>query len=218
MRTIDRARSAPMTMLKALSRRRPWRTCWAAAPNASHMKQLGTAASRKRPPREAACKAGLPASTLRKVDAALALTSHDFGLTHWKTRAPRYPTGCFAGVASMRREDVAIFHDSQSRTAAPPQLRALSSRGYSRTRLPRPSGTRNIMRPMPVATPKRQGSPPRTPECAPAAGSMMLLGPGVTAATTAKRRKAAICSVVIPDLHALGRPLGGSFMDAADAS
>jgi hypothetical protein len=33
-------------------------------------------------PREAACTIGLPAPALRKVPAALAVTSHDFGLTH----------------------------------------------------------------------------------------------------------------------------------------
>src|SRR5881628_21595 len=97
----------------------------------------------------------------------------------------------------MRLPDVAIFHDSQSRNAAPPQWSALSTRGRSSTRLPSPSGTTNIMAPMPVATPNRQGRPLRTPACAPAAVSMMLLGPGVTAATTAKRRNATICSVVV---------------------
>ena len=53
------------------------------------------------------------------------------------------------------------------------------------------------MSPMPVATPKRHGSPFRTPAFAPAAVSMMLLGPGVMAATTAKRRNATICSLVV---------------------
>src|SRR5204863_2518434 len=97
----------------------------------------------------------------------------------------------------MPLPDVAIFHDSQSRNAAPPQWSALRTRGCSRTRLPSPSGTTNIMTPMPVVTPSRQGRPLRTPACAPAAVSMMLLGPGVTAATTAKRRNATICSVVV---------------------
>src|SRR5256886_13435425 len=108
----------------------------------------------------------------------------------------------------MRLEDVAIFHDSQSRTAAPPQLSALSSRGCLRTRLPSPSGMRNIMRPMPVVTPSRQGNPFKTPACAPAAVSMMLLGPGVTAATTANRRNAMICSVVVHCLHEARGRLG----------
>src|SRR5881397_359881 len=114
----------------------------------------------------------------------------------------------------MRLEDVAILHDSQSKNAAPPQLSVLSSRGCLRTRLPRPSGTRNIMRPMPVVTPNRQGRPFRTPAWAPAAVSMMLLGPGVTAATTAKRRKAVTCSVVVRYLHELAGPLGASVKDA----
>ena len=82
MRAIDRARIAPMTMLNILSLRLLWRTCWTVAPNASHKKQLGNAARKKSPPREADCTMGLPASALRNVPAALALTSHDFGLTH----------------------------------------------------------------------------------------------------------------------------------------
>ena len=53
------------------------------------------------------------------------------------------------------------------------------------------------MSPMPVATPKRHGSPRRSPAFAPAAVTMTLLGPGVTAATTAKRRNARSCSVVV---------------------
>src|SRR5215471_18495876 len=100
---------------------------------------------------------------------------------------------------------VVICHESQSRKAAPHQLRALSTRGCARTRLPNPNGTRNIMRPMLVVTPKRHGSPLRMPACAPAVVSMTLLGPGVTAATTAKRRKATTCSVVILYLHRIGR-------------
>jgi len=53
------------------------------------------------------------------------------------------------------------------------------------------------MSPIPVVTPSRHGIPLRTPACAPAAVSMMLLGPGVTAATTAKRRNATTRSVVV---------------------
>src|SRR5262245_25772280 len=82
MRPIESARSAPMTILKILSRRRSRRTCWMAAPNASQRKQAGNEARMKRPPREAACAIGWPASPLRKAPAALALTSQDFGLTH----------------------------------------------------------------------------------------------------------------------------------------
>jgi hypothetical protein len=87
-------------------------------------------------------------------------------------------------------DDVAIFHESQSRTAAPLQWSARSTPGRPTTRLPSPSGTRNIMTPMPVVTPSRHGRPRRIPTCAPVAVSMMLLGPGVTAATTAKTRNA----------------------------
>jgi len=57
------------------------------APNASHTKQLGNDARTKSAPRETDCTMGLPASALRKVPAALALTSHDFGLTHWSKEA-----------------------------------------------------------------------------------------------------------------------------------
>src|SRR5919106_6850338 len=115
----------------------------------------------------------------------------------------------------MPLPDAAIFHDSHSRNAAPPQWSALRTRGCSRTRLPSPSGTTNIMTPMPVVTPSRQGRPPRTPACAPAAVSMMLLGPGVTAATTAKRRNATICSVVVHSPPRIGRPPGASREDAS---
>jgi hypothetical protein len=45
---------------------------------------------------------------------------------------------------------------------------------------------------MPVDTPKRQGRPLTIPAFAPAVVSMTLLGPGVTAATTAKSRYASI--------------------------
>ena len=71
-----------MTALNILSRRGLWSTCWTAAPKASHTKQLGNAARKKRPASDAACTMGLPAPALRNVAAALALTSQDFGLTH----------------------------------------------------------------------------------------------------------------------------------------
>src|SRR5215472_15827558 len=116
MSTMDRARRAPMAMLKTLIRRPPWSKCWTAAPNVSQTRPDGSAARTKRPPREAACRRGLPASTLRNVPAALAATSQDFGLTHWKTAAPVYPTGLALDVASIEPEDVAICHDSHSKT------------------------------------------------------------------------------------------------------
>src|SRR5437879_2153578 len=102
------------------------------------------------------------------------------------------------------RLDVAIFHDIQSSTAAPPQWSAFSTRGFWRTMLPSPSGTRNIIRPMPTMTPSRHGSPLSTPAFAPAAVSMMLLGPGVIAATRVKRRNATARSVVVLYLQAYG--------------
>ena len=87
------------------------------------------------------------------------------------------PTGRLSGSESMRL-DVAIFHDSQRRKAAPAQLSALSTSGFLRMRLPRPSGTTNIISPIPAVTPTRHGSPLTTPPLAPAAVSMTLLGPG----------------------------------------
>src|SRR5262245_27416375 len=106
----------------------------------------------------------------------------------------------------MRPDDVAIFHDSQSRKAAPPQWSASRAGRCVKMRLPNPSGTRNIMAAMPVVTPRRQGTPRRTPTLAPAVVSMMLLGPGVMAATTAKRRKGTACSFVVRYLHRVERP------------
>ena len=50
----ESASSTPMAMLKILSRRRSCRTRWAVAPNASQTKPLGSAASTKRPPSQAA--------------------------------------------------------------------------------------------------------------------------------------------------------------------
>ncbi len=66
------------------------------------------------------------------------------------------------------------------------------------------------MRPMPVETPNRHGSPLTTPALAPAAVSMTLLGPGVTAATTENTRTATIRSVVMRVSGTLGegRTLG----------
>ena len=69
-------------MLNARSRRRVPSTWCTLAPKASQTKPLGSAASAKRPPRAAACVTGLPESAWRNVPAALAVTSHAFGLTH----------------------------------------------------------------------------------------------------------------------------------------
>ena len=63
--------------------------------------------------------------------------------------------------------------------------------------LPSPKATMNIISPMPTATPSRQGSPRSTPTVAPVAVSSVLLGPGVPAAATEKRKKATACSSVI---------------------
>src|SRR6516225_11818631 len=197
MRTIDRASRAPMVILKILMLRRLPRMRWTAAPNANHRKQLGNAARTNSPPREAACMTALPASALRKVPAAAALTSQAFGLTHWKAAAPRNPTGFRSGRESMPPDEVAIFHDSQSKKAAPLPLSVQSRNGCWRMRLPSPNGTINIMRPMPVITPSRLGRPRRIPPCAPTAVSIVLLGPGVTAATMAKRRNATARCIII---------------------
>src|SRR3954452_14333728 len=92
---------------------------------------------------------------------------------------------------------VAIFHDSQRRKPMPHHLRPCNMRGLSRTRLPNPKATRNIITPIPMATPARQGSPRTTPTLAPVDVRIRLLGPGVMAATIANRRKAIACSAVI---------------------
>src|SRR5262245_15250548 len=97
----------------------------------------------------------------------------------------------------MPPPDVAIRHDNHSRNATPPQWSALRISGCPSTRLPSPSGTTNIMMPIPVVTPSRHGRPRRTPACAPAVVSMMLLGPGVAAATKAKSRNATTCSLAV---------------------
>src|SRR5215213_1480740 len=52
------------------------------------------------------------------------------------------------------------------------------------------------MSPIPLATPKRHGTPRTTPTVAPRDASMLLLGPGVMAATNANRTNATTCSVV----------------------
>ena len=69
--------------------------------------------------------------------------------------------------------------------------------GLSRITLPSPKATRNIITAMPRATPSKQGRPRSTPTCAPVAVRSTLLGPGVPAAATEKRRKARACSRVI---------------------
>src|SRR5216684_2131180 len=99
------------------------------------------------------------------------------------------PTGFLPAAASLRPA-VAIFQASHSKKAAPIQLSARSTVGLARTTLPSPNATTNIITPMPTVTPRRQGSPRSTPTSAPVAVSRTLLGPGVPAAATAKRRKA----------------------------
>jgi len=57
-----------------------------------------------------------------------------------------------------------------------------------------------------MVTPNRQGRPRRTPTFTPVAVSSALLGPGVPAAATEKRKKAIACSSVIcADGRAAGR-------------
>src|SRR5919197_5672702 len=111
MRTIESASREPIAMLKIRTRRGLPSTRWTVAPNASHTKQLGSAARTNSPPSDAACTIGLPASALRNVLAALALTSQDFGLIHWNSAAPRKPTGVLSRLDSMRSEAAAIFQD-----------------------------------------------------------------------------------------------------------
>src|SRR5579864_7231601 len=66
---------------------------WRAAPKASQRKQLGRATATKSAARVAACTAGLAAEAELKKAAALALASHDLGLSHWNAAAPAKPTG-----------------------------------------------------------------------------------------------------------------------------
>ena len=63
IRMTESARSTPMAMLKIRSRRGSRRTCCSVAPNASHTKPLGSAASTNRPPSHADCTIGAPLPT-----------------------------------------------------------------------------------------------------------------------------------------------------------
>src|SRR5262249_21469052 len=82
IRTIETARSAPIVILNARSRRELRSTRWSVAPNASHTKRPASAGRKNRPPSKTDGATGLQAPALRNVPAALALTSQDFGLTH----------------------------------------------------------------------------------------------------------------------------------------
>ncbi len=147
-------------------------------------------------PKAADWASALLAPSARKVAAALAHTSHDFGLIHWKAAAPRKPTGGPPAVAP-ERPAVAIFQASQHSTAAPHHLTPSRTTGLWRITLPRPNATTNIISPMPRETPSRQGRPRSTPTFAPVAVSSALLGPGVPAAATENRTNATVCSLVI---------------------
>src|SRR3954454_7246103 len=71
---------------------------------------------------------------------------------------------------------------------------------------------------MPASTPKRQGNPRTTPAFAPAAVSITLLGPGVTAATKAKTRNEYACSGLIAALYyGEDLPVKNVAADARDA-
>lgn len=61
------------------------------APNASQMKQLGSATATKIAAKEADRLNELSPSVVRYVPAALAQTSQDFGLTHCSAAARRKP-------------------------------------------------------------------------------------------------------------------------------
>ena len=69
--------------------------------------------------------------------------------------------------------------------------------GAPRITLPRPKATTNIITAMPRPTPRRHPRPRRTPTCAPVAISKTLLGPGVPAAATEKRKNATAWSRVM---------------------
>ncbi len=78
----DPASRAPIATLKRRKARSDRRTRCMTAPKASQGKQLGRQARKNKSPRAADCPSGLPAPSCKKVAAALAHTSHDFGLTH----------------------------------------------------------------------------------------------------------------------------------------
>src|SRR5258705_13468020 len=93
IRSTDAARSAPIVMLKIRRARSPRRTRCRTAPNASQGRQLGSDARTNVTPKAADWVSALLAPSWRKVAAALAHTTQDFGLIHWKAAAPRNPTG-----------------------------------------------------------------------------------------------------------------------------
>jgi hypothetical protein len=186
--------------LKTRAARGARRKVFRAAPAASHGRQLGRAAATNTSANATDWPSAPPAPRSRKVAVAPAQTSHDFGLTHWNAAAPAKPTGRPAGP-ELPTGALAIFHASQTRKAAPSHFTVASTTGWSRMTLPRPKATRNIITPMPSATPSRQGSPRRMPTWAPVVVSSALLGPGVPAATTEKTKNAAACSGVIVALH-----------------
>src|SRR6478752_3769037 len=96
----------------------------------------------------------------------------------------------FPLLISDARPAVAIFHASQSRNAAPHQFNTLRSVGWLMTSWPRPSALQNSNDPIPTDAPSAQGKPRHTPAADPVATIIVLLGPGVIAATILKIRKA----------------------------
>jgi hypothetical protein len=196
-RTIstERPSRTPIVMLKgrcALAERKDLRTT---TPKANHTKPQPIATTKNRPAIHEACATALPSDT-KYVLVALRLTNQDFGFNHWNENAPRKPTG-FPSCALSVYGTVPIRHASQTRNAAPDHRRRPSTIGFKRMTVPSPSPTTNIISPMPAPTPRRHGMPRATPATAPVAVNIILLGPGVIAATVAKVTNAIACSAVI---------------------
>src|SRR5262245_56265427 len=117
-------------------------------------------------------------------------TSQPLGLIHWNAAAPKKPT-VFAALASEMRPALAIFHASHSRNAAPTQFNALRSIGCATTTWPSPRALQKSNVAIPAEAPSTQGRPRHHPAADALATIMVLLGPGVMAATNAKTRNAA---------------------------
>src|SRR5215207_6761960 len=207
-RTIDAASSAAMARLKVVQERSVRSQRCTEEPKASQRRPLGRAARLKRKPNAADGERAPAAPAWGKVRPALHLPHQALGLAHCSAAACQNPTTGAPWAASSWR-DVAICQDNQSRKAMPNHLTAVSSTALPRTRLPNPAPAAKTILPMPSEAPKRQGRPRITPTAAPVEVRMMLLGPGVTAATTAKSRKARSWSGVIGRAmpHALGLSL-----------
>ena len=124
MSAIDRARTTPIATLNSLSLRPLWRTRWTLAPNASHKKQLGTAARQEEPSEGGRLHDG--ASRLCAEKRSCGAHTHKPGFRVAGTRRDRGHDG-----EEKKRDDLL-----RSRNLPPPNREASSdiSRGYKRMR------------------------------------------------------------------------------------